>query len=393
MKRLTNTIFVGLTVAILILLAFVIVLRESPNYLFYENRMTAEAPVLSGNSLSDGSYFSELETYLADHAAGRSTLTKLNTAIDLSVLHRPVVNDIFVQEDMLLPFLDYEVTDEDTLVQQAAAVGNNLSTISQAVGSYGGTYCYVIIPGQYAYFADRYPAYLNNRSTSLTAYVETMTNLLEERDILMIDLGTVYERLDASVPLYSAVDHHYTLRAAFLAYQTILETLNEKYNAGFPVLTEEDVTFTPLDRHYLGSRARKIFDFTEIEESLYTMTPKVSVPFTRKDNGIASAASVYTLPADPNEPVTYGYFMGGDFGNTEIDTQREDLPTVLIYGDSYTNALESILYLSCNRMDSIDLRYYTGGTLTDYILKTQPDYVICLRDYSVLMSTDGNGGT
>lgn len=393
MKRLADIIFVGLTVAVLVLLAFVTVFQESPDYLFYENRMAAQTPALTGSTLSDGSYFSDLETYLTDHAAGRDCLTKLDTAISLSVLHRPVVNDIFVQDDILLPFLDYEVTDEDTLAQQAAAVGNNLSTISQAVGSYGGTYCYVILPGQYSYFADRYPAYLNNRSAYLDTSVQIMSKLLEERGILSIDLGTVYKNTDTSAALYSAVDHHYSAQAAFLACQTILETLNQECGSNFPILTEDDLSFTPVSRHYLGSRARKIFDFTDIEEQLYTMNVKNAVPFTRTDNGSPVASSVYTLPVDPEEPVTYSYFMGGDVANTQIDTQREALPTVLIYGDSYTNALESILYLSCDRMDSLDLRYPQEGTLTDYILKTQPDYVICLRDYSVLLSTDGNGGT
>jgi hypothetical protein len=43
-------------------------------------------------------------------------------------------------------------------------------------------------------------------------------------------------------------------------------------------------------------------------------------------------------------------------------------------------------------MYSLDMRHYTGGTVSEFIEKTRPDYVVCLRDYEALLSTDYNGG-
>ena len=89
--------------------------------------------------------------------------------------------------------------------------------------------------------------------------------------------------------------------------------------------------------------------------------------------------------------MTYSVYMGGDVGETVIKTNRSSLPNVLIVGDSYTNAVECFLYASFNEMRSLDLRSYKAKTLADYIKEYKPGAVVLLRDYSVLLSFDGNG--
>ena len=84
--------------------------------------------------------------------------------------------------------------------------------------------------------------------------------------------------------------------------------------------------------------------------------------------------------------------MGGDIANTVIDTGREELPSVLVYGDSFTNAVECIMYWSFDEMHSLDLRYYSGElSFKEYIETYQPDYVVCIRDYEAVLAANGNG--
>ena len=128
------------------------------------------------------------------------------------------------------------------------------------------------------------------------------------------------------------------------------------------------------------------------EERLSILRPVVDVPFTRTDSGEPSDPEVYALPVSDDEVLTYNLYMGGDKANTVIDTQREELPNILIYGDSFTNALECIAYLSFNEMHSLDLRHYQEMSLEDYIRAFQPDVVICIRDYEVLLYPSENGG-
>ena len=91
------------------------------------------------------------------------------------------------------------------------------------------------------------------------------------------------------------------------------------------------------------------------------------------------AAELFLLPETAEESVSYTVFMGGDKGETVVDTARPDLPSVLIIGESYTNAMETLLYASFDEMRSIDPRSYQGS-ITDYIALHQPEVVIVLRD-------------
>lgn len=40
--------------------------------------------------------------------------------------------------------------------------------------------------------------------------------------------------------------------------------------------------------------------------------------------------------------------MGGDIGESVITTNRPKLPNILIYGDSFTNPLETLLWTQAN---------------------------------------------
>ena len=63
-----------------------------------------------------------------------------------------------------------------------------------------------------------------------------------------------------------------------------------------------------------------------------------------------------------------------------------------VYGDSFTNAVECVLYYGFNQMRSLDFRYYTEMSLGEYIETWQPDYVVCIRDYEQLANPTFNGG-
>ena len=84
-------------------------------------------------------------------------------------------------------------------------------------------------------------------------------------------------------------------------------------------------------------------------------------------------------------------------GETVVDTGREDLPTAVLIGESYTNALETLLYASFDELHTIDPRSFAGasggadiiGDITAYIEALQPDVVIVMRDNSAYLKAVG----
>lgn len=390
MKRISEWFVVVCFLAFLAGAMAATVTREEETYSFFENRNLAVRPVYSAQADGDGSYAGAWERYLSDHAAGRNTLLKLKTALDLAA-RRPKVNDVVVTRARLLPYLPPERVDPAAVSAQAEAMADNLSRIRDTVEGYGGAYCYAAVPCQYAYFSDEYPWYLNNRARYTRLSLEALDSALARRGVDFLDLGAAFDAMGHPEDFGSRVDNHYSLSGAFAAYQILLEHVNARSGLNIPVLGREDVTFRELPNDYLGSRERKLLALERREERLSILEPIQSVPFTRFDNGNETAPTVYALPASEWETLTYSLYMGGDIAQTVIDTGREELPTVLLYGDSFTNAMECVLYLSCDEMHALDLRHYQDMSLEEYILQVKPDLVVCLRDYEALLSLEYNG--
>jgi len=157
------------------------------------------------------------------------------------------------------------------------------------------------------------------------------------------------------------------------------------------VLTEEDFTFRELPNPYIGSRNRKLYNLWPNEDRAVIAELKDPIAYTRYDNGEPSDKPLYVLPTAEDLPTTYNLYMGGDFAETILETNRPELPDVLVFGDSFTNALETLLYTSFDEMRSLDLRHYTDKTLRDYITDYQPDIVICVMNDAFYYTPTGNG--
>lgn len=365
------------------------VVREKGEYSFYENRSLAPVPEYTAEGDGDGSYVNQWEKYLSDHAALRNTLLKGKTRADL-LLRRPVVNDVVIGDGILLPYLPPERVDEGAVAAQAEAMADNLKRISDAAASCGGYFCYVCVPCQYDYYPDRYPWFLNNREELTRFSLDSLTAALEARGVDFLNLSDEFRGMGDEYS--SLVDNHYSMRGAFLAYQRILERVRERTGLDVPILREGDVDFEELPNPYLGSRERKLLDLVDLGERLSVLRPREEVPFTRTNSGVEGAASVYALPGSEWDTLTYNLYMGGDVPETVIDTGREDLPSILIYGDSMTNAVECVMYLSFDKMYSLDLRHYRDMSLTDYIERVKPEVVVCVREPEALLDMRFNGG-
>ena len=190
---------------------------------------------------------------------------------------------------------------------------------------------------------------------------------------------------------YYETDHHYTYRGAYAAYLALMDRINSDTNFDIPVMTSDDLEWSVLPNPFLGSANRKLYELWETDDKLEYVELKKPIPFTRFDNGTQVDSSVYLFPNTHTEDVTYSAYMGGDIGETVIRTNRPELKNALIFGDSYTNPIETLLWTGFNETRSLDYRYYDEKSLLEYIDEYQPDVVITLRDESVYLVGDGNG--
>lgn len=390
MKRLAEIFITVCFLGFLLLGMLSTVLRRTETVSFFENRTLAIFPRPSGQSVGDGSFSAQIERYLEDHAALRTTVLQGKVCLDMA-LRRPVINNIVVTAGPLLPFRTPEGVDEKQLTVQADVMADGLGRIRDTVAEYGGYYCYVAVPCQYAYFEDDYPWYLENRAEYSRLSVSLLSQALEQRGVAFLDIREAFDAQGRPEEYGSLVDNHYTMAGAFETYRLVMEKIAVDTGLDFPILGWEDVVLETLPNDYLGSRERRLMGMVSREEHPSILRPVDEVRFCRSDGGIPSEPNIYALGYSDSQPLNYELYMGGDIANTVIDTRRDELPSILIYGDSFTNALECAAYLSFDEMHSLDLRHYQEMSLEDYIRKFQPEVVICIRDYEALLSPYGNG--
>ena len=391
MRRFFNRAFLACLLAALLAVPGWVALRSPrETSAYYENRTLAELPALTWESLWDGSFGTKLESWYSDHFPGRTTLLKADTKVQMDILKRPVVNEIVAAEDVLLPFAEYGEQAPEDYARQAADIGADLQKLDAHIRANGGSFHYVGFPEQRVYFGDQYPGYLNSHAAEFETADGAFAAALAERGVRFLDMGTVYDGLDHPAAYYSTVDHHYNYYGAYAAYRAILDTLAAD-GWDLPVLTEDDIDFVELPNPYIGSRSRKLYNLWPNDEKAVIGVQRDPVAFTRWDNGELSERPLFVVPTEEYLPTTYNLYMGGDFGETVLKTDRPDLPDVLIFGDSFTNALETLLYASFDETHILDLRHYTEKSLKDYITAYQPDLVLCIQNDTFYYTTTGNG--
>jgi len=267
----------------------------------------------------------------------------------------------------------------------------SLSRLNDLVTSYGGKFVYIGVPEQYSMFRDLYPSFLNNNDELLSLTESSFFSELETYGIDYIDMRREFLQYGDYAGFYSKTDHHYNLFGAFYVYGVLTDKINGVLDAPLPVLTADDIDFVKLDNPFYGSRSRKLYNAYKTDDKLWYYTQKNPLPYVRTNNYDWAPTDIFALPVDDTSPVTYNLYMGGDIAETIIQTNRPELPDALIFGDSFTNPLETFLYQSFNETRSLDMRYYTDCTLLEYVQKYKPDYVFCERDDTAYLSFDGNG--
>ena len=396
LKNVLSAVFsIGMIAAFCILIgamSFRTITRNKDTYSYYENRRLAAEPEYTTDGLLSGTLMSDIETYTKDHAALRDRILSIYTDINLNILKRPVVNSIVITDDALLPYNAPETVDHSKIDSAADQVAANLHLHSDEVASYGGYFCYIAVPCQYVFFEDSYPWYLNNRSEYTAASSSALFSKLDECGVNYIDMKSVFDSLGARPEFSSKVDNHYGIVGAYETYRAMMNKITEESPFRPDILEDGDYKLTVLPNNYLGSRSRKLLGMRGDDEKLGMIEPILEIPFDRYDNDSTDPIhTVYTVPSAPDKDVLYGLYMGGDVAKTVIKTERPELPSILIYGDSFTNPVECITYTGFDTMYSYDFRHYDDMTLSEIIKEYKPDVVVCIRDYESMLNYKSNG--
>ena len=165
MKKHIDRAFLACLLAVLLAVPAAVALwshRETTAY--YENRVLAQRPALTWESLWDGSFGADLESWYSDHAPGRSTFLKADTALQMELLGRPVVNGIVHGGSVLLPQMSYTEWSRTAYEETVPPIAQRFAQLEGHIAANGGDFYFVGFPEQRVYFEDRFPAYMNSHA-------------------------------------------------------------------------------------------------------------------------------------------------------------------------------------------------------------------------------------
>lgn len=389
MKKTANLLFLFLFAIFLAAVPIFTLQNRNETISYFENRQLAAAPALTKQAFFDGSYFKQWETFFIDHSAGRSSAIRLDTLCQMKILRKPVINDVILTDGQLLHFYSYGSWDKPDPVKASADTAEELHALQQHICENGGEFYYVGLPCQATYFSDAYPNWADTGTDYRIALHSAFSDALKNCGIPFIDMIDRFSKEEKPLKYYTLTDHHYSFEGAFFTYRTIMERLSSDFD--LPILSEDDLKVITLPNPFLGSRNRKLYGLFENSDAFSYAVLNDPIPFVRTDNGKDVPATTVTLPENDTAAVTYSAYMGGDIGETILKTNRPTLKKALIFGDSYTNALETLLYASFDETRSLDLRYYNEKSLWEYIDDYKPDIVLDIRDDSMFVEESPNG--
>lgn len=377
-KKMLSWTFVICFVTMLAVISVLSVLKKDVNKSFTENRSLTQFSMPNAETLFSGEWFVDFEKYCKDQIAGRKlwieTFYKLQDTLQVNERNGFILGeDSFVLPVNNLPS-ERERDNSYNYGERQVSAMLDIKSVTDRIGS---TLMYVNIPSKADLFSEKYPSFYFDRAVQNDIERKSIVEKMKTAGIETVETYDLLSNCKDDY-IYYATDHHFTIKGAYYVYEAILDRINDLKPAGekmnFPAWNELDVQRN--DSRMAGSYLRKWGDSQKISVDYVEYALPYDMPkFVRFDNGSKVKKPVLFSIHSSN----YTSFMGGDIGNTIIDTGREELPSILYIGFSFTNALETLSVYNFNRMESLDPRHWEGN-ICQYIEEHKPDYVVIIRD-------------
>ena len=397
-ERLAMTIGISLIGSIILLLAAVLLIAPRSTISYEENRVLAEKPEFSLTAFLDGSYTAGLAEYYNDTVPFRSKLKKTISAMMQWTGIRDEEDTIFfgnvqqVKKKETIPTVTTAeavsgteetgstmetttvvTTTEDPNEEPPAEIGDgiildhkraicvyggsfstgqnyaeSLNAYQEALGEDVQVYSMVAPTAVSYYLPEEYADY----TASETENIDHINHYLQ--GVKPVDVYAALESHKAEA-IYARTDHHWLPLGAYYAAEAFAEVAD----VPFAPLSDYD-TATKTD--YVGS----MYTYTEsavllnnpeeftyyIPKNQYTTT-YYSTSFTEPQEG-----DLLINIDDYAQSMYYLVFMGGDDKITHVETDCKNGRTLVMFKDSYGNALVPCFTQSFENIYVCDIRYF-----------------------------------
>ena len=344
---------------------FFTTIRNNNKISTLEGRSLTTFPKFSMSRLSDKGYYDELTTAFNDQLEFRNYLVKGYYLFQFQRYNGDVVignnNQLYASYESAGKKYYEELKDDVLLINEVA----------DEVTFSGAKFIFLPIPRKDAVMTSDLPSsYISSKSIYENSIKIVKDNMND--NVYLIDGLEVLSTV--SNPYYSN-DHHITPSGAFALYRKIIDDVN---------IDGVSVSYYGIDNYNVekriinGSFSRQLGQSTKSINEELVLVPKYNIDYVRYEDGKVSKKEVF------GSGNTYALaYMDGDNALTVINSNRENLPSIMYVGSSYTNILEAISIVSFDKMVSIDYRHNKSGkSISDYVKEYDIDYVVFMPSQS-----------
>lgn len=323
---------------VLLLVVFVFnTAKRDKDFSEEENRVLAEKPKLTWDSVLSGEYMKDFETYVSDQFFARNQWITLKLYED-RFLGKKESNGVYLGKDGYL----FEVPDQPDWT----SIEKNMNSISSFAENHADISTYMCLAPNSFYIKDNLlplQAPVRNQAKDLEKI-----RAMEGSHVTDIDITKTLKN-HSDEYIYYKTDHHWTSLGAKYAFGTVAEKMGlDSEEASYDVYTVSD--------DFQGTLASKSgYHGSEDEVQIYH--PKdldYVVSYVEEEE---KSTSVYDSSC-LKEKDKYTVFFGGNHSRIDIGTTKTEWKNLLIFKDSYANCFVQFLLPHYQNIIIVDPRYY-----------------------------------
>lgn len=325
-----------------IIIAFTVadLLNEERLFSESENRILAQKPELTKETLLSGEYMTDYEEYMNDQFVSRDIWIRIKTGIDM-LMQKNLIGGVYLAED---DYLIEQHTEEDF---KEELVVKRVGQLQKLVEKFPATEV-MLVPTADNILSEKLPPFAPYYDDK--QLIDRVAEAIGEEHMI-----NVYDALKehADEEIYYRTDHHWTSLGAMYAYRAWAQG-----RVDIPFWYREDnmITVTDAFEGTLQAKLNMPVEAEKIKIFPQTIAKPVSITYD------------YTIKADSfyeerhlETKDKYSYFIDGNHGLAEIVTENNNGRELFVIKDSYANTFIPLIAHHYSKVYVLDLRYFNGS--------------------------------
>lgn len=352
-----NWLLIGLFLLFIFGISIANTFKQDQAFSEFENRPLAEKPTLTFQTLKDGRFTADFETYMIDQFFAKTFWTGVKAQTEQAIGKRENNGIYFGKQQMLLE-KPAEITDQ--LLKNIEAVNAFQEQHPNA------NVTVMLVPTAIDLYPENLPRYSNNGKHQ--EIMQTTENKLDPKMTLFDPFNLLKKHKDETI--FFRTDHHWTALGAFYTYDEIIKSLD------IQPFSKDDFHIETVSDEFYGSFYAKGNDLTIPADTIEQFELKNTAKFEVKRDAEPLLKGLYE-PSYLEKRDQYSYFLGGNYANTVITSDNKNGKKLLLFKDSFAHIFVPFLANHYEEIHMLDLRYYNISA-ADYMDEHQLTDVLVL---------------